>query len=520
MKLLTLSAAVAALALVLTACAGAPPEDAAGGEEKPASTKTDAVVATTGEIRTLDPTALSTAFTSGGDRATAVYGSLMKYDEKGGVVPAMADSLESDDLTVWTLTLREGVTFTDGTAYDADAVMFNLERHRAADSTSPAKSLMSSVDTIEVVDPLTLEFTLIRPSGSFPSLLTNNTTLGYIGSPAAYEADPEGFATEPVGAGPFVMKEWVRDSHMLLEANPDYWDADNVALTSLRFNSIADTQTRTQALMSKALDMAPPLQGSEWLQFRDNDDFTIYLDGSLGAQSFYPNVSRGPMADPDVRRAVQMGIDPKSANTVLNADAIEWDGNHDCIPFAPDTDACSPGAYPDADVDEAKRIIADYAADGGDMDVRMLSTVNQKYYHDYFELVLTELGFTVEVVPADLTQFAGQTVEGNYDVIVALRLPFVSPFPAFFNQISNTGSNYLKHEDTQFQSALEAARDAAPADQAAAWGEVNKQIGEKGYAFWVTPSSNRAVSVAEFHPGNDLTIGGGGVWYPADAYFR
>lgn len=517
MKLQALSAAVAALALVLTACSSAPPEES--GDEGSGSTRTDAVVATTGEIRTLDPTALSTAFTSGGDRASAIYGSLMKYDEEGGVVPAMAQSLESDDLRVWTLTLRDGVEFTDGTVYDAEAVLFNIDRHRADDSTSPAKSLLSSVESIEILDPLTLEFTLVRPSGSFPSLLTNNTTLGYIGSPTALQADPEGFSTAPVAAGPFVMDEWVRDSHMSLTANPDYWDADNVALTSLRFNTIADAQTRTQALMSKALDLAPPLQGSEWVQFRDNDDFVIYLEGSLGAQSFYPNVSRGPMADPEVRRAVQMGIDPKSANTVLNADAIEWDGDHDCVPFVPDTDACSSGSYPDADIEEAKRIIADYAADGGDVKVRMLSTVTQKYYHDYFELVLTELGFDVEVNAADLTQFAGQTVEGNYDVIVALRLPFVSPFPAFFNQISNTGSNYLKHEDPEFQAALETARDASPEDQAAAWGEVNRQIGEKGYAFWATPSSNRAISVAEFHPGNPRTIGGGGVWYPADAYF-
>lgn len=514
MKFRFLSVATVAVALVLTGCSSG------GGEgDSSGSSRTDASVAVTGEIRTLDPTQLSTAFTSGGDRASAIYGSLMKYDDEGGVVPGMAESLESDDLTVWTLTLRDGVTFTDGTAYDAEAVLFNIDRHRADDSTSPAKSLLSSVVDIEVVDPLTLEFTLEKPSGSFPSLLTNNTTLGYIGSPTAIEEDPEGFAASPVAAGPFVMDEWVRDSHMTVMKNEEYWDADNVQLTSLRFEVIADSQTRTQTLLSKGLDMGPPMVGGEWVQFRDNDDFTVYLKGSLGAMSFYPNVSQGPLADPKIRRAVQMGFDPKAANTVLNADAIEWDGDHSCIPFVADTAACADGAYPDADVEEAKRIIADYVEAGGDTSLHMLSTVNQKYVHDYFELVLTELGFDVEVDAADLSQFAGKTVEGNYDAIVAIRLPFVSPFPAFFNQISNTGSNYLKHEDAEFQSALEAARDAAPEEQAAAWGEVNQQIGEKGYAFWVAPSSNRPVSVKEFHPGNDLTIGSGGVWYPAEAYF-
>lgn len=511
MKMQYFSAAVVTAALVLTGCSSG-----GGGD---GTVRTDAVVAVTGEIRTLDPAQLSTAFTSGGDRATAIYGSLMKYDEDGGVVPAMAESLESPDLTVWTLQLRDGVEFTDGTAYDAEAIVFNLERHRAEDSTSPAKALLNGVESMEIVDPLTIEFTLAQPSGSFPSLLTNNTTLGYIVSPTAFEADPEGFGAKPVGAGPFALQDWVRDSHMIVAKNADYWDAENVKLDSIRYNAIADTQTRTQSMLSKAIDMTPPIQGSEWVQFAGSDDFTIYLEGSLGGQSFYPNVTRGPFANLELRQAVQMGIDPASANTVLNADAIEWDGDRNCIPFRPDSDSCTPGAYPDADVDEAKKIVADYIAGGGDNKVHLLSTTNQKYYHDYFEQVLTELGFDVTVEPADLTQFAGSTLEGNYDAIVGLRLPFVTAFPAFFNQISSTGSNYTKQQDAEFQSALEVARDAAPEDQEKAWGEVNRQISEKGYAFWAAPSSNRAVSVANFHPGNALTIGGGGVWYPADAYF-
>lgn len=514
MKMQYFSAAVLTAALVLTGCSSG-----GDGGEGDGAARTDAVIAVSGEIRTLDPAQLSTAFTSGGDRATAIYGSLMKYDKDGGVVPAMAKSLESPDLTVWTLELREGVEFTDGTPYDADAVVFNLERHGADDSTSPAKSLLSSVESMVIVDPLTIEFTLSRPSGSFPSLLTNNTTLGYIVSPTAFEADPEGFGAKPVGAGPFALQEWVRDSHMVVTKNADYWDADNVKLESIRYNAIADPQTRTQSMLSKAIDMTPPIQGSEWVQFDDNDDFTVYLEGSLGAQSFYPNVTRGPFANLELRQAVQMGIDPESANTVLNADAIEWDGDRNCIPFKPDSESCTPGAYPEPDVDEAKKIIADYIAGGGDNKVHLLSTTIMKYYADYFEQVLTELGFEVTVESADLTQYASRTVEGNYDAIVSLRLPFVAPFPAFFNQISGTGSNYTKHQDAEFQEALEAARDAAPEDQEKAWGEVNRQISEKGYAFWATPSSNRAVSVANFNPGNDLTIGGGGVWYPADAYF-
>ena len=212
MKMQYFSAAVLSAALVLTGCS-------TGGGDGGGTARTDAVVAVSGEIRTLDPAQLSTAFTSGGDRATAIYGSLMKYDEDGGVVAAMAESLESPDLTVWTLQLRDGVKFTDGTAYDAEAVLFNLERHRADDSTSPAKALLNGVKSMEIVDPLTIEFTLAQPSGSFPSLLTNNTTLGYIVSPTAFEADPEGFGAKPVGAGPFAIQEWVRDSHKIGRAH-------------------------------------------------------------------------------------------------------------------------------------------------------------------------------------------------------------------------------------------------------------------------------------------------------------
>lgn len=481
--------------------------------------RTDASVAVSGEVSSLDPTRLSTAFTSGGDRATAIFGSLMKYDSVGNVVPAMAESLESDDLQNWTLTLRDGMTFTDGTPYDADAVVFNINRHIAEDSISAAKSLFSGLESLEVSSPLTIEFKLAAPSGSFPSLLTNNATFGYVGSPTAIEADEDGFGGNPVGAGPFMIDEWVRDSHLALKKNPDYWDSENVALEKLEFVAIVENQTRTQALKSKEIDMMPASVGSQWIQFRDlEDEFTIYMSGSLGAQAWYPNLSRGPFQDYDLRRAVQMVFNSAEANEILNANAIEWDGNHDCLPFKADSESCAPGAYPDENIDEAMAFLDDYFANGGERKITFLSTTIMAAYHDYYVHVLTQLGFEVDLQAYDLTQYAGATREGNYDAMAATRLPFVDPFPAFFNMISQGGSNYPKQNDPEFQEALENARDALPEDQDKAWGEVNRQLGEKAYAFWVAPSSNRVVSVAEFHPGNDYTIGSG-VWYPAEAYF-
>src|SRR5262249_27849209 len=135
-------------------------------------------------------------------RGFALYDYLVGVNSKTfEVEPRIAQSITgSSDSKTWTIKIRPDVKFSDGTAYDAEAVKFNWERMGDPANKSPMASAAQTIASMEVTDPLTLVVTLKAVNAQFPRLVA--TRLGLIGSPTAIKADPTGFGTKPVGAGP------------------------------------------------------------------------------------------------------------------------------------------------------------------------------------------------------------------------------------------------------------------------------------------------------------------------------
>ncbi|OLT02045.1 hypothetical protein BJF90_04470 [Pseudonocardia sp. CNS-004] len=158
--------------------------------------------------------------------ALAVYDSLLKLNHEGKPEPYMAKSMTSPDRGLtWVLELREGVEFSDGTPLDADAVIVNVQRHIDA-AASPGHRFAEPIASMTAVDPLTVKFTLKEPFGPFPVAFASGFAYGGLGiivSPAALQQYGDDVAQHPVGAGPFVLTDWARDSHMNLRRNENYW---------------------------------------------------------------------------------------------------------------------------------------------------------------------------------------------------------------------------------------------------------------------------------------------------------
>ncbi|MGW0662996.1 ABC transporter substrate-binding protein [Streptodolium elevatio] len=129
-----------------------------------------------------------------------MYDLLVWSDPATGTVRAqIADSLEPGDGRTWTLRLRPGVRFTDGTAFDAEAVRFNWERHRNPTNRSLKLAATSEITAFGVLDPRTLVVRPARPNANFDRIVAGQP--GFIGSPTAIRADPAGIDRAPVGAG-------------------------------------------------------------------------------------------------------------------------------------------------------------------------------------------------------------------------------------------------------------------------------------------------------------------------------
>ena len=187
----------------------------------------------------------------------ALYDTLLRWDpEERAYEPRTAESLTPDStLAEWTLKIRPGISFGDGTPYNAEAVKINIERFLAPTSRSPHRATLAIIEEITVVNDLTVTFRLRQPWAGFPYVLTREP--GMIVSPTAIATLGESLNLNPVGAGagPFRIVSYKPDEAIVMEKNPDYWNGP-VYLDGLRFVFIAGFAPRFEALDAGTLHAA------------------------------------------------------------------------------------------------------------------------------------------------------------------------------------------------------------------------------------------------------------------------
>jgi peptide/nickel transport system substrate-binding protein len=240
--------------------------------------------------------------------AYTIFDPLMRTDGNGVVRPYLAESMEpNEDLTQWTLKLRPGVLFHDGTPLNAQALKTIYDEYLSI-PTSNLLGLLRFVETLEIVDDLTVRYTLTQPDASFPSVLEDPA--GWPFSPtAAAQQGPDAFASNPVGTGPFRFVSWLRSSELVVERNENYWREELPKLDRITFRVITDENARVASLESGDADAIHTLRQSTVRQVRALDDFTSYdfIGNLAGGQLF--NTQRPPLDDVRVRQALTYAID-------------------------------------------------------------------------------------------------------------------------------------------------------------------------------------------------------------------
>lgn len=450
----------------------------------------DLSVAVFSETKGFDP-AVVDAGNSGGDRADAVFDTLVALDASGEVTDAgLARSMTSPDGMVWTLVLHPDVLFTDGTPLDAEAVKFNLERHIAPDSVSTAKGYLAAIDSMTVVDPLTLTITLKQPQRSFPVILGPSTTAGFIGSPTAIRQDPAGFNDHPVGAGPFVLKEWNRDDSVVLTRNPGYWRTDEPKLESLTFRVMTDPQSRADALRSGAVDLAYLLPATSLTEL-GAPDYHVLSEGSPGGFGIALNMQKAPGDDLRIRQAVQLAFDPTVTNNVFFTGLDVWDGRTDCLPFAQDAQECQAPQSPAPDQAKAKALVAEYVAEGKSPAIDLIGTPNYQTQLEYVQQTLNSIGLEVNLVTSPTAEWVTKISQGDYSGTLMVTVPFLSFFPSTYYLLSQKGRNYPKQQDAAFEQALSTAINADTSDaRLAGWKDAQTIFNQEAIATWIAPFTN------------------------------
>jgi peptide/nickel transport system substrate-binding protein len=360
--------------------------------------------------------------------AYAIYDPLANRNNEGEVEPYLAESIEpNDDFTEWTLTLRDGVTFHDGTDLDAEALKTIFDEYLTADGATTAGALRD-VDEMEIVDDLTVRYILNQPHAAFPDILA--TPPGWVFSPTAAAEAGDDFGSAPVGTGPFEFVSWQRDGELVVERNDNYWQEGQPYLDGITFRPIPDEETRASSLETRDIDAAQSVRLSSFLaRVEGISGVEIALGLSNGAGNAMFNTAEPPVDDVRVRRALAHATDQQAAVDVVAGEAAPYAEVRTQL-FASNSPYYSEAAaeaWPEYDPEQAEALLEEYMNDpdrsdgrdvGDPVEVRFDATnvpslVEQgRAYEDMWENV----GFEVEVRPVEQSVHIGEAFTGDYQI--------------------------------------------------------------------------------------------------------
>jgi len=235
-----------------------------------------------------------------------IYESLTGYDEKTNLVPALAEKWEiQNGGRTYVFHLRAGVKFHNGQAMTADDVKYSIDRVLDPRTASPWRSWFDLVQEVRIVDPLTIQVNLKDP---YPGLLGSFAGMRASGIMPKGLAERENLKIKATGTGPFKLVEFVPQDHITYARNPDYWDKPLPYLDGMVFKVLTEDNARVAALRAGQIQYSylEP-QGAE--QVKGIPGITVLKSPNAWVSLHYINVSRKPLSDARVRKAIRMAVD-------------------------------------------------------------------------------------------------------------------------------------------------------------------------------------------------------------------
>ena len=446
---------------------------------------------------TIDP-ALNSAV-DGGNMLLHSHECLLIVDESGNLQPGQAESYEvSEDGLTWTFHLREGLKWSDGSDLTANDFVYSWKRVCDPLVAAPyAETVLGMVKGYEeaiggntdalavtATDDLTLVVELDAPCSYFGSLAAF-ATLSPV-QQATVEANGDAWATAPetyIGNGAFYMTEWVPGSHITFSKNPYYWNADAIKLDRLKFVFMEDSNAAYSAYQTGEVLMIKDVPTEEIPSLEGNSDF--YVDPIIGTYYLSLNTEREPFNNADVRKALSLAIDREyvagtlmqgtysAASNFMGPGWIDTDGTE----FMSNANGGQPYidvTNHDANVEEAKQILADAGYPNGEGFPTISYTTNDSGYHkvvaEYLQQAWAELGIDLQVNVVEWSSFTPMRRNGEYDVA---RNGWVGDYSDPSNMLdllySTNGNNDGKFNNADYDAAMELSRttlDAAERSQA------------------------------------------------------
>ncbi|QDY70981.1 ABC transporter substrate-binding protein [Qingshengfaniella alkalisoli] len=347
---------------------------------------------------------------------TALCDKLVDITPDLEIIPQLATEWSwSDDGTQLTMKLREGVTFHDGTPFNAEAVAANIERSQTLEE-SRRKSELASVTGTEVLGEYEIRLDLASADATLLAQLADRA--GMMISPTAAEEAGADFGLNPVCSGPFQFEDRIAQDRITLTKYADYWNADEIHFDSVTYLPIPDTTVRLANLQSGDIDMLERLAATDLAQAEGDDSINVSSAVSLGYQGVTFNVNNGEKGDNPwgndkrLRQAFSYAIDRNALNQVVFEGAFAA-GNQPFPPNSPWYDAGHP--VPERDLEKAKALLAEAGyADGIDLEVQVPNTTVPMQLMQVVQAMVAEAGINLTITSKEFATLLADQSAGDY----------------------------------------------------------------------------------------------------------
>ncbi len=447
-----------ALIVVLLITAGAGVR-ASGTSESDEVRQQTVTIALGGDPSTLDPHRSFNGFVF--TVTNQIYETLVHRAPDGTLEPELAESWSAIDDTTWEFTLRDGVRFHDGTAFDAEAVRFSIDRLLNPETRAIGSFILTMVEEVSVIDERTIRIVTDRPFAPLPAHLSHPVTA--IVSPAAAAGD---LGVDPVGTGPFVFESRSSNTDLRLRANVEYWGGAPT-IRNITFQVIPETGTQLVALQTGTVDLVSDVPPERFASI--DDDPELSAERFLGWGSVYLgyNTLRGPLADERVRRAIALAIDRQGI-----IDNLREGMALPAVAMIPDTVF---GSQTDAeaipfDPDRARRLLEDAGVELPlTIALNTFERAETRQLATAIQAQLADVGIAVEAEITDYGAFAAATSASDHDLWLTtwgtVTLDADYTLYALLHSAQHDADNRSLYANDEVDRMLEEARAAGDAQE-------------------------------------------------------
>ncbi len=458
--------------------------------------------------------------------ANSVYDSLAVIGADGSAQPYLAQSVTANpDMTVWTVTLRPGVVFHDGSPLNAAVVVANFEALRQSALTSAA---ITPITGVVASGSLEVTYTCDEPLVAFPYYLS--TQVGYIIAMAQLK---KANSTHPIGTGPFVYQSWEPNDHFTVTRNPHYWRNALPYVDSITYKPIVSDQSRQASLQAGTIDMMVSRDPVAIADLRHNPSFQQINDlkqttGEPDMDFIILNTAVAPLNDLVVRQALAYATDAAEISRIFGQGIT----TPATSPFPVGSPYHNPdNGYPTYNLQTAKALVAQARPSHGGKLVIGLDTITDPRDLSIVQALQSmwqAAGFTVSIGQVQEVALIDSMALGTFEAYTDEQFSAPDPDINYVFWSSTTAPapgeialNFSRNSDPTLEAALQKGRTSSdPATRAQAYQAVDLQLARDlpylwlSQATWSATASNRVLNFAN----PTLPAGGSAQGFSAGAF--